>query len=215
MPVASGVPYSHKTRLWILIACVLSAGAGAFLTTVAQTQPLHADDLEAGKHKQASGAKAPIEEVLHCPLALAGVHVLKDLPERSVVAYHYCKSLNDDLCQCLLYDGTGSDAKLLGTEYLVTEAVYQKMPDEEKVFWHDHKYEVDAGLIRSLTQSGEEEKATLAKVRTLHGKIFHTWVSGQTYPRGPARLFWAVTGEEPFVLSSDAKLPSELKKPGH
>ena len=68
------------------------------------------------------------------------------------------------------------------------------MPAEEKAFWHDHKYEVDAGLIRSLTQSGDDEKATLAKVRTLWGKVFHTWVSGQTYPRGPARLFWSVTG---------------------
>ena len=185
------------------------------LATVAKTQSLYAEDIRAGGHQPAAGVKAPIAEVLHCPLAFAGVHLLKELPERSVVAYHYCKNLNEDLNQCLLYDGTGPDAKLIGTEYLVTGAVYQKMPAEEKVFWHDHKYEVDGGLIRSLTQSGDEEKATLAKVRTLYGKIFHTWVSGQTYPSGPARLFWSVTGEEPFVLSPDAKLPPQLKKTGH
>ena len=98
--------------------------------------------------------------------------------EKATVAYHYCKNLNDDINQCVLYDGTGPDAKLIGIEYLVTDAVYQKMPAEEKAFWHDHKYEVDAGLIRSLTQSGDDEKATLAKVRTLWGKVFHTWVSG-------------------------------------
>ena len=84
-----------------------------------------------------------------------------------MAAYHYCKNLNDDVNQCILYDGTGPDARLIGTEYLVSDAIYQKMPTEEKLFSHDHKYEVDGGLIRSLTQTGDEEKATLATIRTL------------------------------------------------
>ena len=86
------------------------------------------------------------------------------------------------------------------------------MPPEEKTYWHDHKYEVDSGLLKSLTQSGEDEKKTLAGVRTLWGKVYHTWASGKTYPIGPPRLFWAVTGEEPYVLSPDAKLPIELEE---
>jgi hypothetical protein len=48
------------------------------------------------------------------------------------------------------------------------------MPAEEKAYWHDHKYEVYAALLKGLTQTGAEEKARLAKVRTLYGKIFHT-----------------------------------------
>ena len=127
----------------------------------------------------------PIQEVLHCPLAFAGVHLLKDLPEHAQVAYHYCKPVNDDLSQCVLYDGTGPDARLIGIEYLVSDAVYQKMPTEEKAFWHDHKYEVDSGLLKSLTQTGPEEKKTLAAVRTLWGKVFHTWATGKSYPSGP------------------------------
>jgi hypothetical protein len=140
------------------------------------------------------------------------VHLLKEIPERSAVAYHFCKPLNEDISQCVLYDGTGPDARLIGIEYLVSDVVYQKMPSEEKAYWHDHKYEVDAGLLRSLTLSGDEEKATLAKVRTLYGKIYHTWVSGQAYPRGPARLFWSVTGADPFLMPADLKLPAELRK---
>jgi hypothetical protein len=124
--------------------------------------------------------------------------------------------VNGDLNQCVLYDGTGPNAKLIGIEYLVSDAVYQKMPIEEKAYWHDHKYEVDGGYIKSLTQTGEEEKQTLAKVRTLWGKVYHTWASGTDYPRGPARLYWSVTGEQPFVLAPDAKLPKELGKgPAH
>ena len=128
-------------------------------------------------------AKAPIAEVLHCPLAFAGVHLLKEMPEGSQVAYHFCKPLNDDLNQCLLYDGTGPNARLIGVEYLVSQAVYEGMAADEKAYWHDHKYEVDAGLIRSLTQTGDEEKATLAKVRTLYGKVYHTWNSGKKAAR--------------------------------
>ncbi len=139
-------------------------------------------------------------EVLHCPLAFQGTHLLKEFPAVSQVAYHYCKPMGDELvARHGFYDGHRSDARLIGVEYLVTTEVFEKMPAEEKA-WHDHKYEVDAGLLNSLTQTGAEEKATLAKVRTLHGKIFHTWSTGKTYPQGPARLFWAVTGEDPFVL---------------
>jgi hypothetical protein len=155
--------------------------------------------------------KAPLAEVLHCPLAFAGVHLRKDRPEESRVAYHFCKAVNGDVCQCILYDGLGPDARLIGIEYLVTDEIYRRMPPEEQAYWHDHKYEVDSGLLRSLTQSGAEEAATLAKVRTLWGKVYHTWVSGRDYPQGPARLFWSVTGEEPLVLPRDAKLPPELE----
>jgi hypothetical protein len=86
------------------------------------------------------------------------------------------------------------------------------VPSEEKAYWYDHKYEVDAGLLRSLTQSGGEEKATLAKVRTPWGKVYHTWVSGQAYPRRPARFFWSVTGADPYLAPPDLKLPVELRK---
>ena len=199
--------HSSKPNRRVALACLAGMAAGAFLTRAWTPDSARADDPHGPK---SAGVKAPVEEVLHCPLAFAGVHLLKDLPAYSQVAYHYCKPVNDDVNQCLLYDGTGPDARLLGVEYLVTDAIYRAMPPEEKLYWHDHKYEVDAGLLKSLTQTGEEEKQTLATVRTLWGKITHTWVSGNTYPVGPPRLFWAVTGEEPFVLPADAKLPPEL-----
>lgn len=162
------------------------------------------------RHAEA-GIKAPIEELMHCPLAFAGVHLLKSDPAQSRVAYHFCKSVNSNLNQCVLYDGTGPDARLIGIEYLVSDAVYQTMPADEKVYWHDHKFEVDHGLLKSLTQTGDDERETLAEVRTMWGKVYHTWVDGEAYPRGPARLFWSVTGEKPFVLPERARLPPELR----
>lgn len=192
------------------LVTALAALAGFALGVMAQNLPFpmlttaRADD-----HARANpSAKAPIAEVLHCPLAFEGTHLLKDMPEVAQVAYHYCKPMGDDLvAQCVLYDGTGPDARLIGVEYLVSAEVYRKMPPGEKTFWHDHEYEVDAGLLKSLTQSGAEEKATLAKVRTLYGKVFHTWSTGKVYPHGPARLFWAVTGKEPFLLPATTTPP--------
>lgn len=162
--------------------------------------------------RKGAGVKAPIAELMHCPLAFAGVHLLKADPTKSRVAYHFCKSVNDELSQCVLYDGTGPDARLIGIEYLVTDAVYQGMPAAEKVYWHNHEFEIDAGLLKSLTQSGDDERATLAQVRSMWGKVYHTWVDGESYPRGPAQLFWSVTGKKPFVLSKQAPLPPELKR---
>lgn len=213
-----GKPWSlSKSRppLAVLLACLFGMAAGALLTSLTRPAPVRADDgktAAAAAHGQPlMGVKAPIQEVLHCPLAFAGVHLLKDLPEHAQVAYHYCKPVNDDVAQCILYDGNGPDARLIGIEYLVSDALYQKMPPEEQAYWHDHKFEVDSGLLKSLTQVGAEAKKTMAGVRPLWGKVYHTWASGKTYPIGPPRLFWSVTGEEPFVLSDHAKLPAELE----
>ena len=59
--------------------------------------------------------RAPIQELLHCPLAFAGVHLLKVMPEHSRVAYLFCKEVDGDLNQCILYDGTGPDANLINS----------------------------------------------------------------------------------------------------
>ncbi len=183
-------PRSRLTAAPLLplaLAAVAGLAAGSIhLSLSAQLLAAAHSDEPARTHPgRAAGVKAPVAEVLHCPLAFAGVHLLKELPEVSQVAYHFCKPLNDDVAQCLLYDGTGPDARLIGTEYLVSPAIYDKMPADEKAYWHDHKYEVDAGLIRSITQSDDAEKAIVAVVRTLYGKIYHTWNAGSLIPEAP------------------------------
>jgi hypothetical protein len=201
-----------RTNLPIAFACLAGLAAGAFLAGDSRPAPARAEDAEPAHDRPTVADKAPIREVLHCPLSFAGVHLLKDLPEHAQVAYHYCKPVNAEVSQCILYDGTGPDARLIGVEYLVSDTLYRKMPPEEKVYWHDHKYEVDGGLLKSLTQSGDEEEKTMASIRPLWGKVYHTWATGKTYPSGPPRLFWSVTGDEPFVLPAGARLPAQLEQ---
>jgi hypothetical protein len=121
------------------------------------------------------------------------------------VVYHDCRPLNDHVSQCLIFDGPGPEARLIGVEYLVSDEVYRRMPAEERIYWHDHQYEGDAGQLTSPTCSGTDQAASLAKARTLWGKVYHTWASGGDYPRGPARVSWSDTGELPFVLPAGAQ----------
>ena len=148
---------------------------------------------------------APIAEELHRPLTFAGAHVRKYPSGTARVTYHDSKVLGEPVCQCLLYDGPGPDARLIGVEYLVSDEVYRRMPAEERLYWHAHRCEIDAGRLSCPSRSDAVEEATLAKVRALWGKVYPTWVSGGDYPRGPARPFWSDTGELPLVLPPGAR----------
>lgn len=62
-----------------------------------------------GHKSGAAAVKAPLAEMMHCPLAFAGVHLLKSDPAQSRVAYHFCKPVNSDLNQCVLLRQHGSE----------------------------------------------------------------------------------------------------------
>jgi hypothetical protein len=145
-----------------------------------------------------------------CPHAFAGAHFRRNALGNPRVVYHDCRPINDHISQCLIFDGPGTDARLIGVEYLVSDEVYRRMPAEERIYWHDHQYEADAGLQTTPTRSGVDEAATLVKVRTLWGKVYHTWASGGDYPRGPTRAFWSDTGDLPLVLPPGAQARMEL-----
>ncbi len=37
-------------------------------------------------------------------------------------AHHYCRVVNDDLLQCVLFDGNTRDANLIGIEYIISRS---------------------------------------------------------------------------------------------
>jgi hypothetical protein len=163
------------------------------------------DESERGPIATGFRTKAPIAEERHCPLTFAGAHTPGVQLGYPRVAHHDGKPLNDPVVHCLLYDGPGPDARLIGVKYLVSDEVYRRMPAEERLYWHAHRCEGDAGLPTSSTQSRSEDRAIRAEARTLWGKVYHTWVSGGDYPRGPTRPFWSDTGELPLVLPPGAE----------
>ena len=50
--------------------------------------------------------------------------------------------LNADVLQCVVYDSPKENARLIGVEYIISEALFGQLPAEEKQLWPSHRYEV-------------------------------------------------------------------------
>ena len=126
------------TKLWkSLTAAVLLAGCGGGDTGPAGEQQgapgaertSKTAALESGANM--IQAKAPVEQIA---MYLVGFHPMKADPQVQMESHHYCDQVNEDLAQCVLYDGNTDDARLHGVEYIISEKLYATLPDEEKPF---------------------------------------------------------------------------------
>jgi hypothetical protein len=139
-------------------------------------------------------AKAPVEEI---SMYLNGFHVSKDNPAMQMEAHHYCNQVNEDLAQCVLFDGNTSDARMMGVEYIISANLYATLPADEKPYWHPHNYEILSGQLRmpGLPDAAENE-ALKGKINS-YGKTWHTWMTGvynqkaDPLPFGPPHLQWS------------------------
>jgi hypothetical protein len=139
-------------------------------------------------------AKAPVEKIA---MYLDGFHVAKDDPRMQMEAHHYCNQVNEDLAQCVLFDGNTAEARLTGVEYIISEKAYGTLPNDEKAYWHPHNYEVLSGQLRMPGLPDVAEKEALEDKINSYGKTWHTWMAGMRdrqpdpLPYGPARLQWS------------------------
>src|SRR6186713_1841365 len=92
--------------------------------------PLAAATAEEGHAKHAADAG---------PLAgpharFCGIHMAKKNPKLQFITQHFCAAHShtghDDMFQCVLFDGSGKNARLIGVEYLISDAAYRKLPTE-------------------------------------------------------------------------------------
>ena len=141
---------------------------------------------------QACELKGTPLEAMH--LHLCAFHVAQNDPKLQVEAHHYCMPLRAGVFQCLVMDSNKPGARILGVEYLVTDAIYQSLSAEEKKSWHPHAYEVTSGLLVAPSLPEEEENKLMATVKTTWGKTWHTWPDPSTdLPLGQPALMWAFT----------------------
>jgi hypothetical protein len=123
---------------------------------------------------------------------LCAYHIAKKDPKFVVEAHHYCAAVNDDMHQCIIFDSNGKNARILGVEYIITDAVYQKLPDDEKRYYHPHRYEVISGLLIAPGMPADAEKGFMETVVTTWGKTWHTWPDPKTaLPMGEPMLMWS------------------------
>jgi len=133
-------------------------------------------------------------------LHFCGIHMAKKNDKLQFITQHYCAAhtggAEGDVFQCVLFDGTGKNAKLVGVEYLISDEAYRKLPPEEKKYWHAHTYEVLGGGLIGCGMTPKEEMDFMKVVLTTWGKAWHTWPDPNTaVPVGEPMLIWSLMGD--------------------
>jgi hypothetical protein len=130
-------------------------------------------------------------EAMH--LHLCAFHVAKDNRELQVEVHHYCMPLVENkVFQCIVTDSSKTGARILGVEYIVVDAIYQKFTKDEKELWHSHTYEVSSGLLVAPGKTVKEENELMVFVKNTWGKTYHTWPNPSAdLPLGKPILMWA------------------------
>jgi hypothetical protein len=61
---------------------------------------------------------------------LDAFHASKDDPNHQMEAHHFCHQVNEDFAQCVLFDGNSRQANLIGIEYIISETLFESLPEQ-------------------------------------------------------------------------------------
>lgn len=159
---------------------------GAGIAMLGAATPAHADH-----NARQAKSENPLDQI---HLYLCAFHLAKKDPKLVVEAHHYCMSVRDAVHQCIIFDGNAKNARILGVEYIISDKLYDALPDAEKKYWHPHSYEVTSGLLIAPDMEVEEETTLMEGLVNTWGKTWHTWPDPATpLPTGEPLLMWAAT----------------------
>jgi hypothetical protein len=128
---------------------------------------------------------------------LVGFHPMKDNPAVQMEAHHYCNQVNEDFAQCVLFDGNTKDANMTGIEYIISEKLFNTLPEGERKYWHPHNYEILSGQLVGPGLPAVAEKELMRKKMNSYGKTWHVWMTdsgghpGDKLPLGDPHLAWS------------------------
>lgn len=183
------------TILLSLSALALCAGCGGE-NTGSNVQAPGAEKTAESKALEAGADmlqdKTPLNKM---NMYLDGFHFYGGHMEGQMEAHHYVTQLNEDLHQAIIFDGNGENAKIMGVEYIVSERLFKKLPEEEKKLWHSHHYEVKSGTLIAPGIPDAAEHELMEKLVSTYGKTIHTWHTDRDLelPYGPPLLMMGFT----------------------
>jgi Protein of unknown function (DUF1264) len=174
------------------------------------TASIFGDVAAAGDHGAAMDKAGPLAGG---HLHFCGIHMAKNNPKVQFLTQHYCAAhtggSEGDIFQCVLFDGVGKNARLLGVEYLISDEAYRKLPDDEKKYWHAHTYEVLGGCLIAPGMNADDEMKFMKTIMTTWGKAWHTWPDPKTaVPTGEPLLIWSLMADG----QADPKIVAERDK---
>ncbi|MBA1196263.1 OBAP family protein [Pseudomonas plecoglossicida] len=139
-------------------------------------------------------AKPPIEAI---NAYLDGFHFYNGHPDVQMEAHHYCSILNEDVIQCVIFDGNTKQAKIMGVEYIIDEKLFAGLPAKEKAMWHSHGFEVSSGQLIAPGIPQLAEHALMQRLAHTYGKTWHTWHTDQdkALPVGVPQLMMGFTAD--------------------
>jgi len=70
----------------------------------------------------------------------------------------------------VIYDSDKPNARLIGLEYIISSELFEGLPEEEKVYWHSHKFEVSSGTLQVCHQLLQVRVAVRAAITSLKVK---------------------------------------------
>lgn len=185
--------------------------AATLVATIAAAPALHAQDRGEPKTVPSGEAKSARTRALeagarllqrNAPLHgfdiyLAGFHPMKDQPQKQMEAHHYCRQVNQDFAQCVLFDGNTDRASMNGVEYIISEKLFAGLPEEERTYWHPHNGEILSGQLVAPGIPQAAEKSLMKTKMNSYGKTWHFWDTGMAgqpgdrLPLGAPMLAWS------------------------
>jgi hypothetical protein len=138
-----------------------------------------------------------------------------------VEAHHYCSKLSADVRQCVIFDGNGREARLLGIEYIISRRIFEQLAPAERRLWHSHVYDVKSGSLVAPGVPEVAEREVMAAMVDTYGKTWHTWHAGDqrtTLPLGHPLLMAGFTADDqidPRLLAARderLKVPSSARR---
>ncbi|AHL33553.1 hypothetical protein CD58_11875 [Pseudomonas brassicacearum] len=128
---------------------------------------------------------------------LDGFHFFNGRMSGQMEAHHYCTALNEEVFQCVIFDGNTSGAKLMGVEYIISQRLFEGLPASEKQLWHSHVHEVKSGQLIAPGIPQAAETRLMENLVNTYGKTWHTWHTGQgnELPYGVPQLMMGFTAD--------------------
>lgn len=162
----------------LLVACGNDREPG--VTPPGSDTTLTTDVLEAGARVlQNAQPLAPFD------IHLVGFHPMKEDPMHQMEAHHFCQQVNEDFAQCVLFDGNAEHANLNGIEYIISEALFETLPEEERQYWHPHNYEILSGQLVAPNIPAVAQMELMEGKMNSYGKTWHVW---RTSPDGSSTV---------------------------
>jgi hypothetical protein len=172
----------------LLAACVGSGASPPGAEPAGEAKSPRTRMLEAGA--QALQTDTPPDLL---DIHLVGFHPMKHDPSHQMEAHHFCRQVNEDFAQCALFDGNTSAANLNGLEYIISERLFERLPEAERAYWHPHNGEILSGQLVAPGLPHQAEKALMRDKLNSYGKTWHVWSTdrGDPLPFGDPMLAWS------------------------